>query len=368
MRVLVILTEVADYGGTSRFLERLLEMHAQRGIETVLLTPEGERPASLAALVRKYRVDLLHSPSRTLPGTPPMLTPVFDFMFSWRVVRSCRPDLVLVSTADPGRMSVAFYFPSPALYVLHSLPESRFRLLPRWYLRLGANLGNRVLTVSDAAAGIISARMGIPRTRISVLHNSCRYVAPVECFVKEALIVTAGHVVGYKNPVIWLEAARLVLRQYPEARFAWLGDGPLLDELRRRVKELSLEGRLLLPGYVPDPSPWYARAAIYLQPSLMESHGIAVLEAMAHGLPCVVSDAGGLPESVLDGDTGYLCPPGDAPCFARRLSQLMEDPALRTRMGQAGALRAETCFSEAAQEQKLMDVYQRLLPGWGSDD
>lgn len=368
MRVLVVLTEVADYGGTFRFLERLLEMHAQRGIETLLLIPEGERPASLAALVQKWRVELLRSPNRTLPGTPAMLTPVFDFLFSWRVFRSCRPDLVLVSTADPGRMSVAFYFPGPALYVLHSLPEHRFRLLPRWYLRLGAALGNRVLTVSDAAAGIISARMGIPLKRISVLHNSCRAAAPVEVLAKEELIVTAGHVVGYKNPFLWLEAARLVLQQHPQARFAWLGDGPLLNELRRRVQELSLEGRLLLPGYVPDPSPWYARAAIYLQPSLMESHGIAVLEAMAHGLPCVVSQAGGLPESVLDGDTGYLCPPADAPFFARRLCQLLEDPALRTRMGQAGASRAGACFSEAAQERKLMDVYQRLLPGWGSDD
>ncbi|MBJ6799235.1 glycosyltransferase family 4 protein [Geomonas propionica] len=365
MRVLVVLTETGSYGGTFRFLERLFEVHRRRGIDTVLLVPAGEPPGALTELASRYRVDLRQAANRNRPGTFPLATPLFDLAFCWRTIRSCRPDLVLVSTADPGRMSVALYLPVPVLYLLHSVPEHRFRILPRWYLGLGARLGNIIATVSGGAADLIAQRMGIPRGRISVLHNSCPCSAATKELDREPLILTAGHVVGYKNPQLWLETARLVLKEHPQARFVWLGDGPLLDDMRRQVRDLSLQEQVLFTGYVADTSSWYRRAEVYLQPSQMESHGIAVLEAMAHRLPCVVSNVGGLPDSVLDGETGYLCPPGDAACFARRILELLADPSLRERLGRAGVGRVVTEFSPESQERGLMDLYRRLLSSTG---
>ena len=281
MRVLVILTELNRYGGTLRFLERLLEIHARRGIETALLAPSGETPDALAALVERHGLEFLRAPGRSSSETAPLLTPYFDLLFCRDAVRSCRPDLLVVSSADPGRMSVALFLSCPALYVLHSVPESRFRLLPRLYLRLGSSLRNQVVTVSDAAALGISQSMGIPLGRISVLRNGCTLPAVVPAPATSAVILTAGHVVDYKNPWLWLEVARKVLERYPEATFIWLGDGPLLDPLRLKVIELALQDRILLPGYVEEPSSWFARARVYFQPSLRESQGIAV-EFLSH--------------------------------------------------------------------------------------
>jgi glycosyltransferase involved in cell wall biosynthesis len=146
----------------------------------------------------------------------------------------------------------------------------------------------------------------------------------------------------------------------PETVFVWLGDGELLQALRQKVQEMSMEERILLPGYVEYPATWYARACIYIQPSLRESHGIAVLEAMTQGLPCVVADTGGLPESVVDNETGFVCPPGDVTGLSGRVLELLGDAALRERMGTAGRLRAEQFFSEAVQERKILELYDKL--------
>lgn len=360
MRVLVVVPDVVQYGGISRFLERLLDIHVRQGIVTMLLVPTDRCSPVLVSLAERYGVELVRSPNRTRFDTAPFLTPFFDFLFSWRTVPVWRPDLLVVLTGDPGRMSVALYFPIPVLYILLSVPEQRFRFLPRWYLRIGSMLNNRVMTDSNASAGSVSIIMGIPRNRIEVVYNSCVIAA---CRNESALpiILTAGHMVAYKNPELWLKVARMVLQDCPDSRFVWLGDGELLETIRNKIKGMSLEDRILLPGYESDPSTWYAQAHIYFQPSLRESHGIAVLEAMAHGLPCVVANTGGLPESVVDGETGYVCHPTDPAGFAERVTELLGDPDLRERMGTDGRKRVARCFSEEIQEQKIMAIYERLV-------
>ncbi len=361
MRVLVVVPEPACHGGATRFLDQLLALHLRNGMVTTLLTPAAPCHAVLSSLAQRYHVELAIAPNRTAPETPPFLTPVYDLLFSWRTVRASRPDLIVVSTADPGRMSVALYYPVPVLYILHSIPEQRFCWLPRLYLRVGAMLHNRIMTVSRAAADAVTETMGIPRARIKVVHNSC----PVGVCGTERgntpVILTVGHLVDYKNPWFWLEIADQVVSAYPDALFVWLGDGELLESLRHRVRELSLEERILMPGYVEAPSSWYQKASVYLQPSRRESHGIAVLEAMAHGLPCVVADSGGMPESVIDGETGYVCPLADPACFADHIKTLLSDSPLRSTMGAAGRQRVETCFSETSQEQKLLLLYEQLV-------
>ena len=360
MRVLVIVTDTYSYGGTCRFLERLLEMHSQQRIETALLVPECDYGEYVALLVPRFSVEVFAARNRVGPDTSPFLTPLFDGLFSWRTVRSWLPDLIVVSTGDPGRMSVVLYYPVPVLYILHSAPEYRFRFLPRCYLQLGLLFNNVVMTVSKAAADSISHLMGIPREKIAVVHNSCKFVEQ-SVDGRLAVVLTVGHVVSYKNPLGWLAAAQMVIQDRPDVSFVWVGDGEMLDSMRVKINALGLEDRIRLPGFIAEPSTWYETAQVYFQPSLRESHGIAVLEAMLHGLPCVVADTGGMPESVVNGETGYVCPPADSACFAGRITELLGDFALRERMGNAGRQRVERSFTEEIQELKIMALYERLV-------
>lgn len=360
MRVIVVVPDVDVHGGTFSFLESLLCIHARQGFFTSLLVPTYLCTPEFISLAECYGVEILKSLNRVLPATAPFLTPLYDFIFSWRAVRSWRPDLIVVSTSSPGRMSIALYYPVPTLYILHSTPEYRFRFLPRFYLRLGLMLNNMVMTVSRAAAESISSVMGLPKEKIAVVHNCCQ---SVEYRTDKHLpvVLTVGHVVDYKNPAVWLDVARMVLHARPDVSFVWVGDGELYYSMRSQVSALGLEARIILPGYVADPSVWYRTSQVYFQPSLRESHGIAVLEAMSYGLPCVVADIGGLPESVSDRENGYVCPVTDLDSFAVHIIELLDSPEMRDKMGDSGRLRAEKCFSKERQEQKILSVYRRLM-------
>jgi glycosyltransferase involved in cell wall biosynthesis len=359
VRVLIIVPEVECYGGTLRFLEQLLEMHAERGITTAVLIPEGPLFPAVTALLQRMDVEILTSNYANTPATHPFATPLNDLRFALRPALAWRPDLLVVSTGNPGSISIALYFPVPVLYVLHTIPEARFRFLPRLYLRLGSLLGNRIMTVSRAAREAIVSTMGFSADRVAVVHNSC---SPCELTSSERqpLVLTVGHLAPYKNPEGWLSVARKVVAQNSAVRFAWLGDGELLGDISRQIQKLGLADRILLCGYIEDTSTWFDNAQVYFQPSLRESHGIAVLEAMSHGLPCVVANTGGLPESVVDGETGYVCPPGEEDQFAMQILKLLGDPSLCRQLGSAGLRLLGSRFSPREQQQKIIALYTVL--------
>ena len=88
---------------------------------------------------------------------------------------------------------------------------------------------------------------------------------------------------------------------------------------------------------------------------------MSVLEAMAAGLPVVASAVGGIPELVVDGETGLLVPPGDPDALADALGKLITDPELRQRLGAAGRARAEACFDLPGFRQAHIRLYEELL-------
>jgi len=100
---------------------------------------------------------------------------------------------------------------------------------------------------------------------------------------------------------------------------------------------------------------------VFVLPSREEGLPISVLEAMAAGLPVVASRVGGIPELVVDGETGLLVPPRDPQAMAAALRRLVDDPDLRRRLGAAGRARAEELFDLPAFRQAHLDLYERLL-------
>lgn len=261
----------------------------------------------------------------------------------------------------------ALVYPVPVIFALHTAPSREVRNKKRTGMRFFVNsmckLANKYfLTVSEFSANSIHKYLGVPAQSIKVIHNSYRSNIDVIMSTFESkMVLTIGHLNDYKNPQTWILVVKKVLTMRPDIRFVWVGDGDAFEALHLEINQLGLEKQVFLPGYYQNVDDYYNRATIYFQPSLIESHGIAVVEAMAHGLPCVVSNIGGLPESVVDGETGFLCSPNDVECFSQSLLKLLNDPILRTRMGKAGQQRTEALFSEAIQEQKLMNMYVSVL-------
>lgn len=135
-----------------------------------------------------------------------------------------------------------------------------------------------------------------------------------------------------------LRAVAELRRDVPNVELVLVGDGTLRPKLERLTQELDIGSLVTFAGHVPNASVPALMSSfdVLVNPSLYESFGVSILEGSACGVPIVASDAGGIPDVVLDERTGILVPPADAPALAAALRRLSEDVDLARRMGAEG--------------------------------
>lgn len=169
----------------------------------------------------------------------------------------------------------------------------------------------------------------------------------------DILLVSVGRLVGWKGISVVVEA----LAGLPEhIRFLIVGDGPERQSLEALASERGVAGRVRFAGAVAhgELPELLSNCDLFVQPSKgEEAFGISVVEAMACGLPVFASDNGGLPEIVLEGETGRLLPPGDVAAWGQAIAASASDPLLLKRWGSAASLRAEAEFTWAANAARL---------------
>ena len=163
-----------------------------------------------------------------------------------------------------------------------------------------------------------------------------------------------------KDHRLLIESFALVAAVLPEADLLLVGDGPLRAEIEQQVGALGLGSRVRFLGIRPDVPDLLASADVFALPSVSEAASLTLMEAMASGLPVVVTDVGGNPELVTHGVEGLLIPRRDARAGAEALRTLLSDPSLRARMGQAAASRARSQYRLDATIQRYGELYARL--------
>lgn len=136
-----------------------------------------------------------------------------------------------------------------------------------------------------------------------------------------------------------------------------VGEGPERERLETLVRD-RLGPRATLLGHVPDEEEFYAALDVFALPSYMEGFGLVYIEAAFYGVPSVGTDVGGVPDAVAHGETGLLIQPGDIQALALALTRLRDDPALRTRLGEAARTRALSTFTVEAMATRYEQVYR----------
>jgi N-acetyl-alpha-D-glucosaminyl L-malate synthase BshA len=171
----------------------------------------------------------------------------------------------------------------------------------------------------------------------------------------EALI---GHMSNFRTVKRVGDVVDLFRRvhQVMPARLVLIGDGPDLPEALLTLDSLGLGEHVTTLGSIQNVERVLAQLDAFLLPSQTESFGLAALEAMACGVPCVVSDAGGLPEVIRNGVEGYTVPVGATADMAARVLDLLNDPELQTRMGAAARKAAVERFALDS----IIDRYEAL--------
>jgi glycosyltransferase involved in cell wall biosynthesis len=161
---------------------------------------------------------------------------------------------------------------------------------------------------------------------------------------------------GHKHLI---DAAALVVREVPDARFVILGEGDLRPALERQIKELHLDKHVLLPGFRADILSFIRGFDLFVMPSLHEGLGTSLLDAMAARKAIVASDTGGIPEVVDNGKTGLLVPPRDHRALAKAIVRLLKDSPTRLAMEQAAVERVRKIFSAGRMVEQTLAVYRR---------
>ncbi len=162
-----------------------------------------------------------------------------------------------------------------------------------------------------------------------------------------------------------LSAMPEIIRAEPRTRLVVVGGGSHESVLRSQCEELGLCEEVQFTGQRTDIESLLAAADIVVHPSLEDVLPTSIIEAMAAARPVVASDTGGIPEIVVDGESGILVTPGDSQDLTHSLVSLMENPAKRNSMGEAGRLRAESQFSIQQQLDRLEEIYSRLTNSRG---
>ena len=177
--------------------------------------------------------------------------------------------------------------------------------------------------------------------------------------------VTGGDLVGtlalfepVKGLDVLIRAAKRLGATHPEVRVALFGGGSQEAALRALAAELGVERRVRFEGYVPSPRA-LARMAVFVLPSFMENSPMALLEAMAAGVPAVATRVGGVEE--LTGDTVVLVAPGDPEALATAVARLLDDPERRGRQARRARERVLERFTARANAQALRRLYAREL-------
>lgn len=168
--------------------------------------------------------------------------------------------------------------------------------------------------------------------RIQAIGNPMEEPASMPEIKKEKWIITVGRLAPEKGFDHLLEVARRVLKKHPDWQWLVLGEGEMRAALEDGIRGGQLEGRLILKGRVKNVDNYLRRSQIYVMTSRYEGLGICLLEAKAHGLPCVAFDVPtGPAELIVNGTNGFLTPAFSHDGMAEKIVRLIEDAELRER-------------------------------------
>jgi len=237
----------------------------------------------------------------------------------------------------------------------------------RW-LRRSWHLADHIVAVSAHAQRWVLEVLRLPKTRTSVIYHGLTgfpSYLEAQATIPRVHPFVVGCLARYESrkgmhPLI--RAMVTVCAKYPDARLVLAGSDPTgyADDLRRLADKLHVGHAVDILDFCNDPLTFLSQLDVFAFASISEGFGIVLLEAMATGLPVVASDIYPLNYIVVGGETGMLTNPAEPEAFAAALIELLENPELAYRLGEAGRRRCLEEFSEAKMLQATESLYLDL--------
>jgi glycosyltransferase involved in cell wall biosynthesis len=334
MKIALVISSLGA-GGAERVIITLANHWAARGWSVTLLTFEqpGSRPYyEIDPRVALRQLDVVASKNRVRA----IWQSLRRIVVLRRAVREIRPDVVISFLAKINVTTVlATRGLDLAVVVSERNNPERQEVSPVWdWLRHRLyGVADRLVTPSE---GVLQSLPAALRTRGSVIPNPVDLPSPPPRAGEGRTLVAVGRLVDQKGFDLLLPAFARIAGVHPDWNLVIWGEGSGRAELEALRDRLGLADRVRMPGLTRHPGEWVEDAALFVLSSRFESFGNVVTEAMAAGLPVVVTDCPWGPgEIVRHGVDGWLVPPEDVDALAGGLDRLIGDPTLRARLAAA---------------------------------
>ena len=233
------------------------------------------------------------------------------------------------------------------------------------------NVG-RVIAVSQAVAESLRRNGVIESSKITVVHNGIdidRFNHSGDCSGELPVVVgTVGHIAPIKGHDVFVRAAALISARRQGVKFVIIGEDKSPQMSYRRsleslVAELGLSEIVAMPGWRDDMPALLSSLTLFVSAARSEPFGLAIVEAMAAGLPIVATASEGAMEIIEDGLSGKLVPADDPEALAQAINDLLDDPPERSRLGRNALLAARQRYSLERMASDTERIYREVLAG-----
>ena len=242
------------------------------------------------------------------------------------------------------------------------------KLINPWLCRIT----DSITSISEATKQALVNFENIPVKRIEVIYNGIKppIVEPNKISIlKESLGISSETIVigtiarldPIKNHRMMLNAFAQVLTSHPNTKLIIVGDGDERDNLQQQITTLGIQDNVIMTGYDPQPQHYLALMQIFLLTSFSEGTSMTLLEAMALGKPCIVTDVGGNPEVIINDGNGLVVKTNDADAFSQAINQLFTEQQTTEKMSLYATTRYAATFSDSAMNAKFSNLYKNLL-------
>jgi len=251
-------------------------------------------------------------------------------------------------------LDIPYTFTTHGYYRIYKLPPEDFD--DRGYI------AKKVITVSNCNKNYLSAKFSIPRDKIEIIHCGVKsdfFISSVENRHKDNIILSVARLDPVKGLGYLIKACKILKEGKHRFRCLIVREGKSKGNLERLIGDLQLEDFVFLEGAKSheEVKSYYKTAKVFVQPSIVESMGVAAMEALAHGVPVIATDVYGVPELVEHNGNGFLIKPEDPKAIAHYIGILLKDPELCQKLGENGLRKVKEDFSLEREVAKLTKIW-----------
>jgi glycosyltransferase involved in cell wall biosynthesis len=383
VRILRAVTRL-NIGGPARHVvllnQALDDGHAFRS--TLVAGTTAPHEGDMLDFARQHAVEPVIVPSLGREISP--LDDLLSLARMVRLVRTIRPDVVHTHMAKAGTIGrlAAHLCGVPLIvhtyhgHVFHSYFGARKTAAIITIERVLGMLTDRIITVGNDQRDEIAGYGIAPRSKLVAIPLGLeldQFLKPERGLFRRSLGLEAdaplvgivARLVPIKAHELFFEAAASVRQRVPQAQFIVIGDGERRAELEALVEGLGLRPSVRFVGWRSDMPHVYADLDVVALTSRNEGSPVALIEALAAARPVVSTAVGGVPEVVIHGQTGLTVPARDAPRLAEAIVELLQNPDLAARLGQAGRRHVYPRYDSSRLIDDVRDLYTRELAARG---